>query len=205
MAVCGRNSYGRPIFETTILVPTHGSSTHHTHFSLGERVEGGVRDIVTETHPLSWCYNPARFSNWCRLNRDEIASLVFMGFPIDQVSDWTEEEAELISSGLCPETPVLYQQRQEFEAEMQQRITEYRRISSSSWEMMEEEETVHEPEPTEPQEEEEFPLGVRGRRQVSCVRGRRVHRGNIPLASSVWTHPLQRVPEGCGWEVSKVS
>ena len=192
MAVCGRNSYGRPIFETTILVPTHGSSTHHTHFSLGERVEGGVRDIVTETHPLSWCYNPARFSNCCRLNRDEIANLVFMGFPIDQVSDWTEEEAELISSGLCPETPVVYQQRQEFEAEMQQRIVEYRRISSSSWEMMEEEEeTVHEPELTEPQEEEEFPLEFED--DDKCpVRGRRVHRGNIPLASAVWTTPFAK-------------
>ena len=113
MAVCARNSDGEPIFETTILVP-NSSSTHHTHFSLGKRIEGGVRGIVTETHPLSWCYNPTQFSRGYRLNRGEMASLVHMNFPIDQVTDWTEEEAELISAGLCPETSMLYQERMAF-------------------------------------------------------------------------------------------
>jgi len=127
MSVCGRYFDGvhdRPIFKTTILVPTHGSSTHHTHFSLGERIEGGVRDIVIESHPVAWCSNPARFSNGARLQSDEIASLVFMGFPIDQVCDWTGEEVQLVSSGMCPETPELYQERLAFHAEMQQLLAD---------------------------------------------------------------------------------
>jgi len=127
MSVCGRyfdGVHNRPIFKTTILVPTHGSSTHHTHFSLGERIEGGVRDIVIESHPVAWCSNPARFSNGARLQSDEIASLVFMGFPIDQVCDWTGEEVQLVSSGMCPETPELYQERLAFHAEMQQLLAD---------------------------------------------------------------------------------
>jgi hypothetical protein len=127
MSLFGRyfdGEHDRPIFKTTFLVPARGSLTHHTHFSLGERREGSVRDIVIESHPIASCSNPARFSNGTMLYSNEIEDLVFLGFPIDQVCDWTAEEARLVSSGMCPETPAIHQERQAFEAEIQRLLAE---------------------------------------------------------------------------------
>uniref|UniRef100_A0A6C0KU65 RING-type domain-containing protein n=1 Tax=viral metagenome TaxID=1070528 RepID=A0A6C0KU65_9ZZZZ len=178
MSVCGRyfdGEHDRPIFKTTFLVPAPDSSTHHIHFSLGERLEGEVRDIVIEGHPVASCSNPARFSNGTMLYLDEIKRLVSMGFPIDQVCDWTAEEAQLVSSGMCPETPEIHQERQAFEAEIQQLLAEeairqanLRQPTQPSWgDWAEEAEQEAMQEymrdqlqlsASAPQEEEDFPL-----------------------------------------------
>jgi hypothetical protein len=78
--------------------------------------------------------------------------MVLMGFPIDQVCDWTEEEARLVSSGMCPETPELYRKRQENQAEIQRYLEQYQsqRYLEQNQRIQEEWRQALRPEPTQP-------------------------------------------------------
>jgi hypothetical protein len=41
--------------------------------------------------------------------KDKFLNVVMMGCPIDQVPDWTDEEAEILALALCPQTRERYE------------------------------------------------------------------------------------------------
>lgn len=107
MALIGYTRFvNKPVYKTTFIVPV--DDVHHAHFSLGKRVEGGIRDIATDAHPIDECKNP----NWFIgdvFAKDKFLNVVMMGCPIDQVPDWTDEEAEILALALCPQTRERYE------------------------------------------------------------------------------------------------
>ena len=100
MALIGYTRFvNQPVYKTTFIVQV--DDAHHAHFSLGKRIEGGIRDIATDAHPIDECKNP----NWFIgdvFAKDKFLNVAMMGCPIDQVSDWTDEEAEILALALCP-------------------------------------------------------------------------------------------------------
>jgi hypothetical protein len=125
MSIFGRQCFGgnaHHIYKTTFLVPMQGH-THHIHFSLGPRIEGSLRTITFETHPIRSCTSPEHFSRASFVVNYE--DLVFMNFPIDQVTDWTPEEASIISFALCPETKEHHDRNVACDAETLRRVKEF--------------------------------------------------------------------------------
>ena len=107
MALIGYTRFvNQPVYRTTFIVPV--DDVHHAHFSLGKRIEGGIRDIATDAHPIDECKNPNCFIGDV-FAKDKFLNVAMMGCPIDQVSDWTDEEAEILALTLCPQTRERYE------------------------------------------------------------------------------------------------
>lgn len=98
-------------YKTTFVVDIQTDPSeyveYHTHYSIGDRVEGGIRQIAFATHWIGSCQYREIFHG-ALANRADISALIYCGFPIEQVSDWTEQEADIFSQAFCPETPSAY-------------------------------------------------------------------------------------------------
>ena len=122
----------QPVFHTTFIVPIESRDeqgnlepvTHHTHFSVGKKRDSNdLRSIAYETHPVHGCRNPNAFVGDL-VHESEFPTMTIIGLPIDQVSDWSEKEAELLSSALCPETPERHARVQARMAQLEARWNE---------------------------------------------------------------------------------
>ncbi len=114
-------------YLTTCIVPVYGNNglvvnTHHAHFSIGPRVEGGIRDIIFDCHPVTWCNGLHIY----RGQRVQLEDIVTLGFAIDTITDWTDEEVTILSGIFCPQSQALYdeEQRRHAEAEARWRLYE---------------------------------------------------------------------------------
>lgn len=134
MSVWVYNSHNHPLYRTHFTVPIDSNSpsrpsrpiTHHTHFSIGRRKEGGVRDIAFKTHPIRDCNDAFVFAGG-RLFDPRSNVSVQCGLPIEKVHDWTEAEVELFSSALCPETQAQYADWLAAQEEVERNVQEYMR------------------------------------------------------------------------------
>ena len=138
--------YG-PSYISSATIPI--GEQHHMHFSVGKRVEGGVRNIAYDSHNVIQCKSTNLFQGRL-IYFDEALSL---GLPTDIIPDLTEQEVEIISARFCPMRKETYDMEQaqlaEFNARMalfeqllQQRIEEGRqraeeeRQREEAWEDM---------------------------------------------------------------------
>lgn len=119
MAVFCRDIFGAAVYETHFVVPINQNipdqplraPTHHTHFSVGPRIEGGVRNIAFKTHPIQDCCEQHVFNTGTLFYpglQPQSPNPATFGLPIEEIQDWTEEEVELFSAALCPETEAQY-------------------------------------------------------------------------------------------------
>lgn len=130
MAVLYRDVYGDPVYETHFVVPINRNipdqplraPTHHTHFSVGPRKEGAVRNIAHKTHPIQYCCEQRAFSRGTLFYpglQPQSPNPATFGLPVEEIHDWTEEEVELFSGALCPETEAQYNHAMAFCEEME--------------------------------------------------------------------------------------
>jgi hypothetical protein len=74
-------------------------SEYHWHIYLGPRIDHGIRDIyISQDHICEFC--PGNFFVGMRLQLNELPNY----FPVNVVSDWNDEEAEILSLAFCPLT-----------------------------------------------------------------------------------------------------
>lgn len=119
-------------YRTTFLV---ANGDRHTHFSLGPRLEHGVRDVVVDSHANSHCEDEQIFYYYGSPSLDSrtFSDLPLLGLPIEAVDDWTEVEAEMLSNRLCPESREQYQEREMLKAGIEERVRQLMMSGTSGW------------------------------------------------------------------------
>ena len=110
-------------YLTTCIVPVDDAngvvvSTHHSHFSVGPRVENGIRDIIHDCHPVTCCGGPRMYQG----RRARLDMIVALGFDISTVTDWTDEEAAVLSGLFCPTSEAQYDAEQRIAAAVEERV-----------------------------------------------------------------------------------
>lgn len=101
--------FGRQAWKTTFIVDSIGDDFigYHTHYSLGPRLERGIRQIAFDTHSVDLCIHRQFF--YGRLANDaEIRNMASCGIiPVEEVHDWNEEEVSIFALGYCPRRQVI--------------------------------------------------------------------------------------------------
>lgn len=136
-------------YATSFTIPI--GDNHHAHFSVGKRVEGGVRNIIYEIHNIRRCDSAVIMYG----QPTEFDLAVKLGLPTELIADLTEQEIEIISARFCPmrkevydieqariaevnERMALYEQHcQRLEEEERQRQEEERQRDEVSWDVFE--------------------------------------------------------------------
>jgi len=109
-------------YLTTCIVPVYDAkgvvvNTHHSHFSIGPRVENGIRDIMYDCHPT--CRGGLCMY---RAQRVPLDMIVTLGFDTSTVTDWTDEEAAVLSGVFCPTSKAQYDAEQRIAAAVEERV-----------------------------------------------------------------------------------
>lgn len=95
---------GKHYYKTTFLASYPFRNIYHVHFSLGVRIEGGVRAIAYDMHNCESCCSKEKFRSLpATMCSQQFLETARLGLPIEQVLDWTEQEADMLSSLYCPE------------------------------------------------------------------------------------------------------